>query len=113
MLAASALLFFTAFACATPLPGSSELLLLAQLQAGLNPAILWLAASLGNVLGAVLNWWLGLKFTSFSDRPWFPFKEQELQRGAHWYARYGRWSLLLSWLPVIGDAITIAAGALG
>jgi len=35
-----------------------------------------------------------------------------LQEAENWYQRYGKWSLLLSWLPVIGDPLTVVAGVL-
>ncbi|HBC09331.1 MAG TPA: hypothetical protein DC046_17380, partial [Rhodospirillaceae bacterium] len=69
-------------------------------------------ASLGNTLGAVVNWALGRWVEHFRDRKWFPAKPEQLDKAVGWYHRYGRWSLLLSWVPVIGDPLTLAAGVL-
>lgn len=107
------LLFFSAFTSATLLPGSSEATLAALLATG-QGAVLWLfiVATTGNVLGSVVNWLLGRFFVSFRDRRWFPVTAQGLARAEAWFARYGVWALLLSWLPVIGDPITVVAGTM-
>ena len=77
-----------------------------------SPTALILVATVGNVLGSAINWWLGRYLEHFRERRWFPFKPQALERAAGWYHRYGRWSLLLSWAPIIGDPLTLAAGVL-
>jgi membrane protein YqaA with SNARE-associated domain len=77
-----------------------------------TPWLLVLVASLGNVLGAVLNWWLGLELERFSGRRWFPVSPSQLERARGWYQRWGRWTLLLSWMPVIGDPLTVIAGVM-
>lgn len=106
-------LFLAAFAAATLVPAQSELALGAMLAAGHGPVWLLIAvATLGNTLGSIVNWALGRGCLHFSDRPWFPVKEDKLERAVHWYHKYGRWSLLLSWAPVIGDPLTLAAGFL-
>ena len=76
-------------------------------------ALLILVATAGNVLGSLLNWLLGRGVASFGDRKWFPVGPVALARAQRWYRRYGKWSLLGSWLPVVGDALPLAAGALG
>ena len=48
----------------------------------------------------------------FQDRRWFPVKPAQLARAEAQYRRYGRWSLLLSWAPFIGDPLTVVAGVL-
>jgi len=105
-------LFAAAFVAATLLPAQSEGVLAGLIVAGHAPLWLVLVASLGNVLGSLLNWWLGREAMRFSDRRWFPVKPAALARARAWYGRYGRWSLLLSWMPVIGDPLTLAAGAM-
>ncbi len=105
--------FFSAFLAATILPLSSEVVLGALYAAGGGGALsLWLVASLGNVLGAVVNWGLGRYLLHWRDRKWFPFSEKQLAGAEAWFRRYGVWSLLLAWVPVIGDPLTFAAGFL-
>jgi membrane protein YqaA with SNARE-associated domain len=107
------LLFLSAFTSATLLPGSSEAALLAFLATGRGEvATLVIVATVGNVLGSVVNWFLGRFIARFRDRRWFPVKPRDYDRAAAFYGKYGLWSLLLSWVPVIGDPITVVAGAL-
>jgi membrane protein YqaA with SNARE-associated domain len=69
-------------------------------------------ATAGNVTGATINWLLGLGASRFEGRRWFPVSAVALDRARHWYHRYGRWSLLMSWVPIVGDPLTIAAGVM-
>ncbi len=95
------------------MPFSSEALLVAmQVSSGFPVAGLLAAASLGNTLGEVANWGLGRFCLHGRDHQWFPVKRRELDRASAWFNRYGIWSLLLAWVPVIGDPITLAAGVL-
>lgn len=71
-----------------------------------------LVATCGNVVGSAVNWLLGRGVERFKNRKWFPVGEPMLERAKAWYHRYGRWSLLLSWVPVIGDPLTAVAGIL-
>ncbi|OHC61360.1 MAG: hypothetical protein A3J25_04760 [Pseudomonadales bacterium RIFCSPLOWO2_02_FULL_63_210] len=106
-------LFLSAFGAATLLPLGSEALLVSLLLS--DAYLLWLlvaVASVGNVLGSLVNWTLGRYLEHFRQRRWFPVSEQRLQQAQGWYTRYGRWSLLLSWLPVIGDPLTLVAGVM-
>lgn len=75
-----------------------------------NPFYLILVATVGNVLGSCVNWWLGLKIEHFKDKKWFPVSEQRLAQAQQIYHKYGFYSLLLSWTPVVGDPITLIAG---
>ncbi len=112
-LAAYAGLFTAAFLAATIFPAQSEAALAALLLAGDQPVMtLIIVASVGNVLGAVVNWMLGRGIERFKTRPWFPAKAETLARAQGWYQRYGKWSLLLSWAPFIGDPITVVAGVM-
>lgn len=106
-------LFLSAFVAATLLPTASEAVLVALLLAGNQPAeMLILVASVGNVLGSVVNWVLGRWIEHFKEKPWFPVKAASLAHAQAWYSRYGKWSLLLSWAPVIGDPLTVVAGVM-
>ena len=69
-------------------------------------------ASLGNILGACVNWYLGLKIEHYKDKKWFPLSAQQMTRAQLSYQKYGYWTLLLSWVPIIGDPITLIAGLL-
>ncbi len=106
------LLFGAAFLAATILPFSSEVVLFALLREGGDPVVLVLVATLGNTLGAVVNWGLGRFLLHFQDRRWFYFDRTQITRAQRWYGRYGFWSLLLAWLPVGGDALTLVAGVM-
>lgn len=99
-------LFLTALVAATLLPAQSELLLGTLLVQSGEPAwALITVATLGNSAGSAVNWWLGRYLTRFQDRRWFPFSPESLRKAEGWYHRYGRWTLLCSWMPVIGDPL--------
>lgn len=100
----------TAFVAATLLPFYSEVVLVALLMRGADPLGVFLAATVGNTLGAVVNWYLGRFLLHFQDRRWFPFKPRQVHRAQAWFLRYGKWSLLMAWLPVGGDGLTFIAG---
>lgn len=110
-LAAIAGLFLAALAAATILPMQSEAALVGLLVSGAYPVwLLVMVASLGNVLGSVVNWLIGRGIERYCDRGWFPVSPAALDRAQGWYRRYGKWSLLLSWAPVVGDPLTVVAG---
>ena len=110
--AALAGLFASAFLAGSILPAQSEIVLAALLLAGEHPAwLLVLVATLGNVGGAVLNYGLGRSVDRFRGRRWFPLSAAGWERSASWFNRFGRWTLLLSWMPVAGDGFTVLAGA--
>ncbi|MCI0917566.1 DedA family protein [Pseudomonas stutzeri] len=106
-------LFTAAFAAATLIPAQSEAVLVGLLVKGsASPGMLLAVATLGNVLGSLLNWLLGRMVERLGHKRWFPVSEQQLERAQQRYHRYGRWSLLLSWVPIIGDPLTVVAGTL-
>ena len=106
-------LFSAALLAATLFPAQSELVLAGLLVAGNQPVWALVAvATVGNVLGSAINWGLGRSVERFQNRRWFPVKPEALHKASGWYHRYGRWSLLLSWAPIIGDPLTLAAGLL-
>nr|WP_281241317.1 YqaA family protein [Thiothrix caldifontis] len=107
------LLFLSALLAATLIPAQSEALLVSLMLQG--EAVLWLllvVATLGNTLGSVINWWLGRYLEHFQSKRWFPVKAASLARAQQWFQRYGWGVLLLSWLPVIGDPLTVVAGVM-
>ncbi|PYB77015.1 MULTISPECIES: YqaA family protein [Rhizobium] len=106
-------LFLAAFLAATLVPAQSEALLVGLVMTGRHPlAALLIVATLGNVAGSVVNWLLGRFIERYSEKSWFPVSPKTLDKASGWYRRFGLWSLLLSWMPVIGDPITLAAGVL-
>jgi membrane protein YqaA with SNARE-associated domain len=106
-------LFMAAFGAATILPMQSEAVLAGLLLTGRYSAV-WLVvtAGVGNILGSLVNWMLGRGIERFRQRRWFPVGEDTLDRAQAWYRKYGKWSLLASWVPVVGDPITVVAGVL-
>ncbi len=105
-------LFAAAFLAATILPAQSEAVVVGLLLSGYAPWLVLAVASVGNVLGSVVNWLLGRGIERFRNRRWFPCSPSALARAEGWYRRYGRWSLLLAWVPIIGDPLTVVAGVL-
>lgn len=105
-------LFITGFIAATLFPASSEVLLLALFQQGYTGWLLWLAATTGNTLGSCVNWFLGREILRFQHKRWFPVGPEQLQRAEQQFNRYGVWTLLLAWLPIVGDPLTFIAGSL-
>jgi membrane protein YqaA with SNARE-associated domain len=106
-------LFVSAFLAATIIPLYSEAVIVALSgSGGFDAAMLVAVATVGNTLGSVVNWLLGKFCLHWSDRKWFPFSQRQLDRASNWFRRYGEWSLLLAWTPVIGDPLTFVAGML-
>jgi membrane protein YqaA with SNARE-associated domain len=112
-LTAYAGLFAISFIAATIFPMQSEAGLIALIVSGKYSTVLLVAfASAGNILGSVVNWLLGMGIERFRDKPWFPVGGAAFERAQRWYQRYGKWSLLASWLPIVGDPITVIAGVM-
>jgi len=106
-------LFAVAFLAATILPAQSELGLAGLiLSDDYSVPMLIAVASIGNTLGAVVNWLLGRYINRFQGKKWFPASPAQMEKATGWYHKYGRWSLLMSWVPIIGDPLTLAAGVL-
>ena len=77
-----------------------------------NHFFLFLVVSVGNVLGSLFNWICGFYINFFIKKSWFPINNKIIDRGNKLFKKYGKWSLLISWFPLIGDPITFAAGTL-
>ena len=106
-------LFISAFGAATLLPLQSEAVLIGLLLQNTHTVwVLIAVASLGNILGSCVNWYLGVQVEKYKHKKWFPVSEQNMQKAQKTYQKYGYWSLLLSWVPIIGDPITLIAGLL-
>ena len=106
-------LFIISFLAATILPLSSELVLSTMLLTNsFDKYLLLVVASFGNILGSSVNWYLGKKILIFKDKKWFPANERQIAKGEIYFKKYGIWSLLLAWVPIIGDPLTVVAGIL-
>lgn len=105
------LLFTSAFLAATILPAQSEAILATLTIAKNHDKILLLiVATAGNVLGALVNWFIGYFLIKLKDKKWFPLKNQQIAKYSNFYQKWGVWSLLFSWLPIVGDPLTVIAG---
>ena len=106
-------LFGISFLAATILPFSSELSLAGLIStSNFNNSLLLIVASLGNILGSVVNWLMGFYSRSFTSKKWFPFNEMQITRSSKWFEKFGKWSLLFAWVPILGDPLTLVAGLL-
>jgi membrane protein YqaA with SNARE-associated domain len=106
------LLWLSALSSASLLPGSSEIVMGGLWYQGYPAILLWLCATSGNVAGSLINWWLGGQVARFSGKRWFPATPEQMQRAEVWMKKFGPFALLLSWLPVVGDPLTLVAGVL-
>ena len=106
-------LFILSFLAATILPMSSELTLVGLLNTNdYNVLALLGSASLGNILGSIFNWLLGFYLLKHMNKKWFPFKKNQINSASNWFQKFGIWSLLFAWVPMIGDPLTLMAGIL-
>ena len=106
-------LFFISFLAATILPFSSELTFAGLIStSNYDNLLLLVFASFGNVLGSVFNWGLGFYARNLTKKKWFPFKETQIERSSKWFSKFGKWSLLFAWVPIVGDPLTFVAGLL-
>ena len=106
-------LCFISFLAATIIPFSSELTLAGLIStSNYDNLLLLVFASFGNVLGSVFNWGLGFYARNLTIKKWFPFKETQIERSSKWFSKFGKWSLLFAWVPIVGDPLTFVAGLL-
>lgn len=103
-------LFLLSFLAATILPIGSEWLLVLLILRGVSPTNVVITATIGNFLGACSTYLIGIFGSDFFIRSVLRISEDQLMRSKKVYAKYGAWSLLLSWLPVIGDPLCLLAG---
>ncbi|MCR9279534.1 MAG: DedA family protein [Pseudomonadaceae bacterium] len=107
-------LFVSALLSATILPGSSEVLLVALIAGGTPAVSAGVVATVGNTLGSLITYWIGLGLVTVSPRLPRSMRPDaaQLARAEAWFSRYGVWALLFAWLPVVGDALALIAGVL-
>ncbi len=104
-------LFTVAFISATLLPLGSEALLLYDISQNHSLILLWSFATLGNTLGSMVNYWLGLKGEDYLENKGY-LSAAKMDKARGFFGKYGGWTLLLSWVPIIGDPLTFIAGVL-
>ena len=106
-------LFSISFLAATILPLSSELMLAGLIAtSNYDNLLLLIVASFGNVLGSIINWILGFYSRNLTIKKWVPFKGKQIENSSRWFNKFGKWSLLFAWVPIIGDPLTLVAGLL-
>ena len=106
-------LFLSAFLAATLVPAQSELGLgYLVINTNYSMLLLVMVASFGNTTGATINWLIGQGIAKSAMRLEKVEASPRLLNIISWYKRYGQWTLLLSWAPIIGDPITLIAGIL-
>ena len=104
-------MFLTSFVSATLFPMGSEAILIFNLNNGLNIYYLLVIATFGNSLGSLLNYWFGIRGENYLvDKK--ILSEKRISKSKYYFDKYGGYSLLFSWLPIIGDPITLIAGVL-
>ncbi|MDO9240978.1 MAG: YqaA family protein [Methylicorpusculum sp.] len=102
-------LFVSAFISSTLAPGGSEIVLgYLVLGGSYDVMVLVLIATIGNTLGAITTWFLGL--CAAKKFPLENLLPKNKQRAIDWMRSWGKWSLLFSWLPVVGDGFCFASG---
>ena len=105
-------LFFISFCASTLLPLGSEWLLIALLLQGSNPVATVVVATIGNSLGAGTNYLIGFYGGDWLQEKLLRIDKKQQQRAESWFNRYGSWSLLLAWLPIVGDPLCLISGML-
>lgn len=103
-------LFLATFLAATVLPFSSEVVLTSLLLAGFDPMLCLIVATVGNWLGGMSSYGLGWLGNWKRMHKWLRVKEASILKWKSYIDRYGPWTALLCWTPIIGDPIAIALG---
>ncbi len=105
-------LFVLSFLASTLIPLGSEWLLATLLLQRYDPVLSVAVASIGNYLGACTTYGIGIWGGPFLTKSLLRIDDSARERAERFYARYGSWSLLLSWLPLIGDPLCLVGGVL-
>ncbi len=105
-------LLVVSFLAATVLPIASEWLLVALVVQAVDPGTVVGVATLGNTLGAMTTWALGVWGGPYILQRWLGIGAHERRRAERWYARWGCWSLLMAWAPFVGDPLCFVGGLL-
>ncbi len=105
-------LFIISFLAATVLPLGSEWLLVALILNDCNLEQAVIVASIGNYLGSCTTYLIGLTGTPFLIEKFLKIDQTKMTKAQSIYTKFGSWSLLLTWLPIIGDPLCLIGGAL-
>ena len=105
-------LFLSALISSTLFPGGSEALLLYKLNENGDAFALVMVATIGNVLGSLITYGMGRLGNEAVHKKWLRMDEAKVERAEHWFEKYGQPSLLLAWLPIVGDPLCLVAGLL-
>jgi len=105
-------LFFSAFISSTLFPGGSEAILFYRVHEGGNAHVLLWVATIGNVLGSLVTYAMGWFGNQALHQRWLRMDEQKIIRASAWFEKYGKFSLLFAWLPIVGDPLCLVAGIL-
>jgi len=105
-------MFVSAFLAATILPLSSELVLTTLALRGESLLLLLVVASVGNIMGSIVNYLLGFHYGEYVAKKILRISDATFFRAERTYKKWGKWSLLLAWVPIIGDPLTLLAGTL-
>ena len=105
-------MFLSSLLAGTVLPFSSEVVMVALAAAGVSPTALLITATLGNTLGGVINYWIGTLGKEEWLMRYLRTNHERLQKGIGYAQKYGYWSGLLAWVPILGSVISVALGYL-
>ncbi len=104
-------LFLASFLASTILPFGSEGIVVILIYMGFNVPAVVLVASTGNFLGACTSYYIGLKGRGYIEK-YLRIRPDEIKKAETYFSKYGSYVLLFTWVPIIGDALTVAGGLL-
>jgi len=105
-------LFLAAFLAATILPLGSEVVIAGLLLNDFNPSLVIGVATVGNVLGSLMNYAIGFFGSPYLIHRVLKISDKRFNKAKQGFEKWGVASLLLAWMPIIGDPITVMAGVL-
>lgn len=103
-------LFIGCLLSATIIPFASEALFIAVLYSGADPFYTLLLATMGNFAGSVITYFMGYLANFNRLSGWFGLTNEKVHKSKMYVDKYGYWASTLTWLPIIGDPITLALG---